>query len=230
MRKWEDLPKFMKVPEVKPYYDILQKHKTELVIKRIFDVIVGIILFILLLPVMGVIAIAIKVDSPGPIMYRQERVTTYGRIFKIHKFRSMVVDNDGRGSSVTVLGDKRITKVGKFIRRYRLDEISQLIDIIVGDMSFVGTRPEIMKYVEKYQPQFYATLLLPAGVTSEACIRYKDENTLLTETEDVDKIYIEKILPNKMVWNLDSIRRFQLKKEIATMVRTVLVMLGKDYG
>ena len=230
LRKWDDLPEFMKIPEVRPYWEILNRKKGQLFLKRIFDLTVGIILLVFLAIPMTVIAVMIKSDSEGPVFYRQERVTVYGRHFRIHKFRTMVANADQIGAAVTVGGDSRITKVGAKLRHLRLDELPQVFDVISGDMSFVGTRPEAVKYVEKYQSEFNATLLMPAGITSEASIRYKDEDKLLDAAEDVDKVYIEQVLPEKMKWNLESIRRFRFLREILTMFRTVFVVLGKDYS
>lgn len=178
---------------------------------------------------MIIISIMIKLDSEGPVFYRQERVTTYGKHFKIHKFRTMVSNADKIGSTVTVGNDSRITKVGAKLRGCRLDELPQVLDLISGNMSFVGTRPEAVKYVEQYKPEYMATLLLPAGITSEASIRYKDEAELLDAASDVDKTYIEEVLPGKMKYNLDSIKNFSFFGDIATMFRTVLAVLGKDY-
>lgn len=229
LRKWDDIPKFMKCDEVKEYYDVLSKRKKSLLLKRVFDIIVGIILLVLLAIPMLIIAIMIKVDSKGPVFYRQERVTTYGKKFKIHKFRTMVNNADKIGSAVTVGGDARITKVGAKIRDLRLDELPQLLDVLSGNMSFVGTRPEATKYVEKYSNEMLATLLLPAGITSEASIRYKDEAELLDAADDVDNVYVTEVLPEKMKYNLQSIREFNFGKEIRTMFRTVFAVLGREY-
>lgn len=229
LRKWDDLPEFMKTPEVRPYWEILNKKKGQLLLKRIFDFIVSIILLVILAIPMGIIAILIKNDSEGPVFYRQERVTTYGRHFRIHKFRTMVSNADKIGTAVTVGADPRITKVGAKLRGYRLDELPQLLDVIEGSMSFVGTRPEAVKYVERYKPEYNATLLMPAGITSEASIRYKDEDKLLNAADDVDEVYVNQVLPEKMKWNLESIRRFKFLREILTMFRTVFAVLGKDY-
>ncbi|MCR5684356.1 MAG: sugar transferase [Lachnospiraceae bacterium] len=225
LRKWEDLPEFMRIPEVRPYWEILNKKRGQLVLKRIFDLVVGIILLIILAVPMGIIAIMIKLDSPGPVFYRQERVTTYGKRFRIHKFRTMVSNADKIGTTVTVKNDTRITRIGEKLRGCRLDELPQLIDVIAGDMSFVGTRPEAVKYVERYKPEYNATLLMPAGITSEASIRYKDEDQYLSETYDTDKVYVERVLPSKMKWNLESLNRFSFCGEILTMVRTIFAVL-----
>lgn len=229
LRKWEDLPAFMQCEEVREYYDILAKKKGALGLKRGFDVIVAVIMLIILAIPMLIIAVMIKLDSPGSVFYRQERVTTYGKRFQIHKFRTMVNNADKIGSAVTVGGDARITKVGNRLRNLRIDEIPQLIDVLSGNMSFVGTRPEATKYVEKYTNEMNATLLLPAGITSEASIRYKDEATLLDAADDVDRVYVEEVLPGKMKYNLQSIREFSFVREIATMFRTVFAVLGKEY-
>ena len=205
LRKWEDLPAFMQCDEVRPYYDILKKKQISLALKRAFDLIGGFILLVLLAIPMAVIAVWIKLDSKGPVFYRQERVTAYGKHFKIHKFRTMVNNADQIGTTVTVGNDRRITRAGSKLRNCRLDELPQVFDLISGNMSFVGTRPEAVKYVEKYKPEYMATLLLPAGITSEASIRYKDEAKLLDEADDVDKAYVENVLPDKMKYNLKSI-------------------------
>ena len=229
LRKWEDLPAFMQTPEVRPYWEILDKKRGQLALKRAFDVTAGVILLALLCPPMAVIAVMIKKDSDGPVFYRQERVTAYGRNFRIHKFRTMVSNADKIGTAVTVGNDNRITKVGAKLRGHRLDELPQVIDVIKGDMSFVGTRPEAIKYVEQYKPEYNATLLMPAGITSEASIRYKDEDKLLNAAEDVDRVYVEEVLPGKMKWNLESIKQFSFTADILTMFRTVAAVLGKDY-
>lgn len=229
LKKWETLPDYMKNDEVRIYYDSLQKKKVSMFLKRVMDLVGGLILLILLAIPMIIISIMIKLDSEGPVFYRQERVTTYGKHFKIHKFRTMVSNADKIGSTVTVGNDSRITKVGAKLRGCRLDELPQVLDLISGNMSFVGTRPEAVKYVKQYKPEYMATLLLPAGITSEASIRYKDEAELLDAASNVDKTYIEEVLPGKMKYNLDSIKNFSFFGDIATMFRTVLAVLGKDY-
>ena len=229
LKEWNDLPVIMQNDAVKYYYDILSRHQISLVLKRLFGIVVSLIMLIILCPVMLIIAIMIRLDSPGPALFLQERVTTYGKHFKIYKFRTMVVDAEKMGTQVTTSGDQRITTLGKILRNFRLDELPQLVNILMGDMSFVGTRPEVVKYVDRYEPEMLATLLLPAGVTSEASIRYKDEYKLLEEAEDIDEVYVKKILPAKMVWNLNSIERFSFPREILTMIRTVFAVLGKEY-
>ena len=225
LRKWEELPPFMQCDEVRKYYDILFEKKTSLKLKRIFDVVMAEILLVTFAIPMLIIAIMIKLDSPGPVFYRQERVTAYGKKFKIHKFRTMVNHADKIGTAVTVQNDSRITKVGAKLRDLRIDEIPQLLDVLSGDMSFVGTRPEAAKYVRKYTKEMRATLLLPAGITSEASIRYKDEAKMLNEAENADEVYVKKILPEKMKYNLESIMKFGFLRDIKMMLLTVSAIL-----
>ena len=225
LREWNQLPEYMQTDAVRPYYDQLKKKEFSLFLKRIFDIVVSLVLIVLLSPLLLVLSILIVLDSKGGVFYRQERVTQYGRKFQIFKFRTMVADADKIGTQVTVSNDSRITRVGSVIRKYRLDEIPQLFNILLGDMSLVGTRPESTHYVKYYAPEMFATLLLPAGVTSEASIMYKDESDLLDKADDVDKVYIEKVLPGKMRYNLESISNFSFIKEIGTMVKTVLAVM-----
>lgn len=224
--KWEKVPEEMKNDEVYKYWKILRKKNFSLFIKRLFDIIVSLLMLILLLPLFLILAIAIKIDSKGPVFYRQERVTQYGKIYRIHKFRTMVVNADS-GSQVTLAGDSRITKVGRRIRKLRLDEVSQLIDVLAGKMTFVGTRPEVPKYVEKYTDEMKATLLLPAGVTSVASIKYKDEDRLLENAENADEIYVNEVLPAKMEYNLQSLKKFGFWRDIGTMFKTVGAVLKR---
>lgn len=226
LRKWEDLPTFMQCEEVRKYYDSLTKKKFQLFIKRIFDIIASSILIIISSPLLLLISIWIKLDSEGPVFYRQERVTQYGKIFRIFKFRTMVVNADKIGALVTAKEDSRITKVGNFIRKCRLDEVPQLFNIIVGDMTFVGTRPEVKKYVDTYTDEMYATLLLPAGVTSKASIEFKDEDEIISkytkEGRTVDDVYINEVLPLKMKINLEVLLNFNFIVELFTMINTVV--------
>ena len=230
LKKWEDIPVFMRNEEVKKYYDRLNKKKFSLISKRLFDIVMSFLLCVLLSPIFLIIAIWIKLDSDGPIFYRQERVTQYGRIFKIFKFRTMIVNADKIGALVTTHNDSRITKVGEKIRKCRLDEIPQLFNILLGDMSFVGTRPEVKKYVEKYVAHYTnemkATLLLPAGVTSLASINYKNEDEIISkyinELSSIDEIYIKKILPEKMKYNLEYLKEFQVMKDVKLCVKTII--------
>lgn len=189
--------------------------------KRLFDIAASFVLLIILSPFMLTIALLIKADSHGPVFFRQERVTQYGRTFRIFKFRTMVDGADRKGSLVTVGNDSRITRMGQLLRKIRLDELPQLINVLTGDMTFVGTRPEVRKYVEAYTDEMNATLLLPAGITSRASIRYKDEDELLDGADDVDKVYTQEVLPGKMAYNLESIKGFSCISELATMFETV---------
>ena len=223
--KWDNLPDFMRTEEVEEYYNILKQKRGSLVAKRVFDIVMSLILLVVLSPFMLIIAIAVKGSSPGEVIFRQTRVTTYGKRFQIYKFRTMVSDAPQKGSQVTVSGDSRVTGVGHFLRKVRLDELPQLVNILKGEMSFVGTRPEVEKYVDAYTKKMYATLLMPAGVTSPASIEYKDEERLLNGEGDPDKIYIEQILPEKMKYNLDYIRNFSFWKDLVILIQTVVADL-----
>ncbi len=229
LKKWDALPAEFRKEEVRPYYDALQKKQVALFFKRVFDVVVSGCMLLFLSPFFLVLALAIKLDSPGPVFYRQIRVTQYGKTFRIFKFRTMVQNADKKGTQVTVSNDSRVTRVGKLIRKCRLDEISQLLDVFRGTMTFVGTRPEVPKYVDAYTDEMLATLLLPAGVTSIASIFYKDESELLDAAKDVDGTYIHEILPQKMVYNLHAIKYFGFWRDIGTMFMTVAAVLGKSY-
>ena len=226
--EWESLPAELKTEEVRKYYDIIEKKKSSLFFKRAFDLIMSLAALVVFSPVYLILAIAIKIDSPGPVFYRQERVTQYGKIFRIHKFRTMVYNAD-KGSQLTVNNDRRITNIGKVIRRCRLDETAQLIDVLQGTMTFVGTRPETPKFVAAYTKEMMATLLLPAGITSRASIYYKDEAALLEGAENPERVYIEKILPEKMYDNLKGIEKFGFWEDIKVIFMTVFAICGKKY-
>ena len=224
--KWEELPDDIRSEAVRPYYDALSRRKTGLFFKRLFDIFAALDLIILLGIPMLIIAIMIKCDSKGPVFFRQERVTSYGARFRIHKFRTMVNNADKIGSSVTVDNDIRITKVGSKLRDHRLDEFPQLFDVLSGDMSFVGTRPEVVKYVDRYSDEMKATLLMPAGITSIASIEYKDEAELLENASDADEVYVNEILPSKMAYNLKSIKEFGFFKDIGVLFKTVAAVFS----
>ena len=229
MRKWEELPDFMQCDEVREYYDILSKKKFSLGIKRIFDLVAATGMLVVCAVPMLLIGIRIVSESEGGVFYRQVRVTRYGKKFWIHKFRTMVANADKIGTAVTVANDPRVTPTGAFLRKYRLDELPQLFVVLEGNMSFVGTRPEVPKYVGKYTKEMRATLLLPAGITSEASIRYKDEAEELGEKrEDTDKVYVEKVLTEKMRYNLEEIKDFGIWRDIKTMLRTVLIVVKNN--
>lgn len=225
LKKYEDLPECMKNDKVKEYYEILEHKKISLIIKRAFDFLAALILVIILSPIMLILAIMIKLESKGPVFYRQERITKYGKKFKIFKFRTMVQDADKKGALVTMGQDPRITKVGSKIRKCRLDELPQLLNVIKGEMSFVGTRPEVEKYVKEYSNEMKATLLMPAGISSRASIEYKDEDEIiskyLNKGEKIDDIYVKRILPEKMKWNLEYIKKISIWEDIKICFKTV---------
>lgn len=227
LREWKKLPAFMQVNEVRPYYDMLLKKKNILLCKRMFDIVASAVLSVILLPLLVFLALLIVFDSRGGAFYLQERVTQYGKTFKILKFRTMIVNADKAGPQVTVGDDRRITRIGRCLRKYRLDELPQLFNILIGDMTFVGTRPEVPEYVEKYMPEMRATLLLPAGVTSRASIHYKDEAVLLEGSIDPAEVYVEKILPAKMNYNLEALKKFGLWEDLKVMVLTLLEVFEK---
>ena len=231
LRPWRLLPDEMRTKEVRKYYNILMKHRMWLKVKRAFDVVVaGIMLAVLIIP-MGIIALAIRLDSPGPVFFRQARVTQYGKIFRIYKFRTMVDNASKLGAAVTVDNDSRITKVGAFLRKYRMDEFPQLFNILAGDMTLVGTRQEVPKYVKKYTKEMYATLLLPAGLTSRTSIAYKDEDKLLgkaVDEESTDNIYINEVLPAKMRYNLESMKHFGVQADASVLWDTFTSVVGSE--
>ena len=225
LRKWEELPEKMRTREVRRYYNIIIRHSGWFKVKRVMGICVSLVLLAILLRPRGIIALMIKTDAQGPVFFRQERVTQYGKIFRIYKFRTMVDNASQLGSQVTVNNDARITRVGKLLRKYRLDEFPQLFNILAGDMTLVGTRPEVVKYVKEYSGEMYATLLLPAGLTSRTSIAYKDEDKLLKDANDADKVYVNEILPVKMKYNLESLRRFGVREDMTVMWNTFVSVL-----
>ena len=221
---YDRLPQKFQCTEVKQYYDILDKKRLSLFLKRVTDIVLSLIMIVILLLPMVVIAVIIKATSKGPVLYKQERVTTYGKRFRIWKFRTMTVGADQKGALVTSANDNRVTGIGKTLRKFRLDELPQAFHVLSGKMSFVGTRPEVVKYVEHYTPEMMATLLMPAGVTSLASIKFKDEDAMIGDVSDpgeVDRIYVEEILPKKMEYNLEYISRFGFRRDICLMFATV---------
>ncbi len=224
-KSWQELPDDMRCEAIRPYYDILASKRRDLMIKSVFDRLMAAILLIVLSPIFLLLAVWIKLDSEGPVFFRQERVTQYGKSFRIYKFRTMVQNAEQLGTQVTSKDDMRVTSVGQALRKCRLDELPQLINILEGTMSFVGTRPEVPRYVAAYTDEMKATLLLPAGVTSVASIRYKDEDILLDAADDVDDCYIHNVLPAKMEWNLRSLKEFSFIGELKVMVETVLAVI-----
>lgn len=225
LRKWTDLPDKMRTREVRKYYNILIKHSAWFKAKRILDIVIASMMLAVLAVPMLVIALLIKLDSPGPVFFCQERVTQYGRIFKIYKFRTMVDNASRMGTQVTVCNDTRITRMGKCLRKLRIDEFPQLFNILAGDMTLVGTRPEVKKYVNAYTPEMYATLLLPAGLTSKTSIAYKDEEKLLADAKDADSVYVNQVLPAKMRYNLESLKKFGLKSDMSVLWNTFVSVI-----
>lgn len=224
-KSWQELPDDMRCESIRPYYDILASKHRDLMLKSVFDRLMAAILLVVLSPIFLLLAVWIKLDSEGPVFFRQERVTQYGKSFRIYKFRTMVQNAEQLGAQVTSEDDMRVTSVGQALRKCRLDELPQLINILEGTMSFVGTRPEVPRYVAAYTDEMKATLLLPAGVTSVASIRYKDEDILLDAADDVDDCYIHNVLPAKMEWNLRSLKEFSFIGELKVMVETVLAVI-----
>ncbi len=214
---------------VKKYREEIEKRKISLFLKLFLDKVLALILLIPLSPIILAIAIWIKLDSEGPVFYRQERITTYGRPFRIFKFRTMVKDADKLGAAVTEHNDPRISRAGDKLRKVRLDELPQLFNVLLGDMSFVGVRPEVAKYVNRYTDEMNATLLLPAGITSPASIEYKDEDEVIEKFKgsgrSIDDIYIEEVLPDKMKYNLEYIKNFSIINDIKIMIQTALAVI-----
>ena len=224
-----NIDKRFETEAVKKYRASIEKKKVSLFLKLLFDKVLALILLIPLSPIILGIAIWIKLDSEGPVFYRQERITTYGRTFRIFKFRTMVKDADKLGAAVTEHNDPRISRAGNKLRKVRLDELPQLFNVLLGDMSFVGVRPEVAKYVNRYTDEMNATLLLPAGITSPASIEYKDEDEVIEKFKgtgrSIDDIYIEEVLPDKMKYNLDYIKNFSIINDIKIMIQTALAVI-----
>lgn len=229
-KQWNELPKQFQNESVKVYYQLLKKRRISIGVKRVLDFVFAFCLTVILSPVMLLLAFCIKVDSRGPVFYRQQRVTQYGKVYRIFKFRTMVADADKRGPAITQSGDTRITRMGNLLRKCRLDELPQLFNVLTGDMSFVGTRPEVQKYVDAYTDEMQATLLLPAGITSRTSIAYKDEDEVmekyLKETgESVDEVYIKYVLSEKMKYNLQYLKNFSVAGDLKVMIDTVIAVL-----
>jgi lipopolysaccharide/colanic/teichoic acid biosynthesis glycosyltransferase len=191
-----------------------------MVIKRIFDVVLSFCGLTLLTPLFVLLALWIKADSRGPVFFRQERVGYLGRIFRMHKFRTMAAD--AAGIPLTVGDDPRITRCGRFLRKYKLDELPQLIDVLKGDMSLVGPRPEVLRYVEKYPEDIRRIVLsVPPGITDIAAIKFKNENDLLRHSTNPEKDYIEKILPIKYTYYQEYISRRSLSLDLKLIYQTI---------
>lgn len=223
-RSFEKLPPELQNDSVRTYYDILAKKRASIFFKRLTDILIALIMLVILLLPMAVISLIVKLTSKGPVFYRQERVTTYNKHFMILKFRTMTVGADKAGALVTSANDSRVTKVGAKLRKFRLDELPQIFHVLSGKMSFVGTRPEVPRFVDRYTPEMTATLLMPAGITSLASIRYKDEDEIIgsiSDPDEVDRVYMEKILPEKMKYNLEYLSEFSFFGDIRLMFSTI---------
>ena len=229
LKQWEDLPEKMKNDKVLPYYDIIKKKTASLLWKRVFDICLSVVLLVVLSWLFLILAILIKRDSCGPVLYRQTRITQFYRPFTIYKFRTMTDHGEQMGALVTTQNDMRITKIGKKIRKYRLDELPQLVNVLKGDMTFVGTRPEVLKYVECYDEEMYATLLMPAGITSLASIRFTDEEQIVSayREKERDNASQSVILPKKMQYNLDYLRKFSFFYDLQLCFQTIIAVCKK---
>ena len=189
---------------------------------RFFDFILGLVGLVVLAPIFIMLAIWIKIDSKGPVFYKQVRVGQNGINFGLFKFRSMVVDADKKGL-ITVGGrDPRITRSGYFIRKYKLDELPQLINVLVGDMSLVGPRPEVRKYVDLYTDEQQKVLSVKPGITDYASIEYMDENEILGKSSDPEKTYIEDIMPEKIKYNMKYIQNKNVSEYFKIIFLTLL--------
>ena len=209
LREWTNLPDKMRTKEVRKYYNILVKRSAWFRAKRILDVIVASIMFAVLCTADAYCRGIDKAGFSGTCIFQAGACNPVRKDFRIYKFRTMVNNASRMGTQVTVSNDARITRVGRWLRKLRIDEFPQLFNILAGDMTLVGTRPEVLKYVDAYTPEMYATLLLPAGLTSRTSIAYKDEERLLSNAEDADKVYIEEVLPAKMRYNLESLKKIR---------------------
>ena len=200
---------------------VLEQRRLQLTLKRLMDVTVSGCALLVLWPVLLLIAAAIKIDDPGPVFYRQVRVGRGGKHFRIFKFRTMIVDADKKGLAITVGRDNRITRVGAFLRKSKLDELAQLINVFTGEMSFVGPRPEVPKYVDMYTPYQRQVLLVRPGITDYASIAYRNENDLLEGAEDPEKMYIEQIMPDKIELNMKYLREISPVADIRLIFKTI---------
>ena len=205
---------------------VLQRRRPQLAAKRAMDIVISAAALCVLWPVLLLIALAIVVDDPGPVFYRQVRVGRGGKPFRIFKFRTMVVDADKKGLSITVGRDSRITRVGAFLRKTKLDELAQLLNVLCGQMSFVGPRPEVPRYVELYTPYQRQVLLVRPGITDYASIAYRNENDLLAGADDPERMYIETIMPDKIELNMKYLREISPLTDVRLMLRTVLAVIA----
>lgn len=219
MKSWEKIQSPINNQATKPYYDCIKRKWFYRCVKRGFDFLASLILLAILFVPSVLISLIIVIDSRGGIFFRQTRVGRYGKPFKILKFRTMVKNSEG-DRQITSQNDSRITRVGKFLRKTHLDEFPQLLNVIVGQMSFVGTRPEVKKYVDLYEDKWNATLLMRPGITSTASYSCDDEAKFMT-SENAHDVYLEKILPFKMNLNLEDIKHLSIFRDIKIMWKTV---------
>lgn len=201
--------------------EILEKRKIQLILKRIFDIIVSFIGLLVLLPIFMIIAFIIKVDSKGPIFFRQIRIGKNGKKFKIFKFRTMVVDAEKKGMQITIDGDNRITRAGYILRKSKLDELPQLINVLKGDMSFVGPRPEVPRYVAMYDERQRSILKVTPGITDIASIEFRDENSLLAKSKNPEETYKKEIIPRKIELNMEYIKNMSVIYDIGLILKTI---------
>lgn len=222
VKQFEKLPTAFQKSEIKPYFDYLQTRRGSLIAKRVIDIFVAILVLTVLSPIMLLSALLIKITTKGPLFYLQERVGLYGKPFHIYKFRTMVVNADKIGAQITVgERDPRITRVGRILRTTRIDEFPQMLNVLKGDMTIIGTRPEVPRYVKEYSDEMMASLLMQPGASGVASIAYRYENEMLKDKEDPEQYYIQTILPDKMRINLDYLKKFSIWQDLWLMLRTV---------
>lgn len=206
------------------YGAIVKKKGFSLFLIRCFDFLTAFFGLLFLLIPFVVIAIAIKCDSKGEVFFRQVRVGKNGKTFRIYKFRTMVKDAEKKGLQLSISSDARITKVGKILRKTKCDELPQLINVLLGDMSFVGPRPEVPKYVELYDEEQKNVLLIRPGITDEASIRYRNENDVLEQSDDPERTYIEEVMPDKLRINLEYLTKIGLLYNVKIILRTIVAV------
>ena len=204
---------------------VLEQRKLQLFLKRAMDIVISGGALLVIWPVLLLIALAIKIDDPGPVFYRQVRVGRGCKTFRIFKFRTMVVDADKKGLQITVGRDNRITRMGALLRKTKLDELAQLINVFVGEMSFVGPRPEVPRYVDMYTPYQRQVLLVRPGITDYASIAYRNENDLLEGAEDPERMYIDVIMPDKIELNMKYLREISPLADIRLILSTIVAVI-----
>ena len=204
---------------------VLEERKLQLILKRAMDVVISGGALLVLWPVLLLVALLIKIDDPGPVFYRQVRVGKDGKEFRIFKFRTMVVDADKKGLAITVGRDNRITRMGRFLRKTKLDELAQLLNVFIGDMSFVGPRPEVPKYVDMYTPYQRQVLLVRPGITDYASIAYRNENDMLAGAEDPERMYIDVIMPDKIELNMKYLSEISPLADIRLIFGTIAAVI-----